>query len=181
MPRGRSGCSRSRRRRDFLDGRIARAAAPGRRAHGAVLDNVADIAFVLAATGAGAALGLVPWAAPLAIARRRSAAYALASVRRTRAAAAPARSRSGTRRGVANYALAGLVAGAVALPGAAWRGRCYARRAWWSSPSTWPRCSTASCRAGRLRRPPARATPGGGSTSPISAFITMNVRCAARL
>jgi phosphatidylglycerophosphate synthase len=105
---------------DFLDGRIARAVGRPTR-YGAVLDNVADIAFVLAATGAGAAAHLVPWAVPAAIALA-FAGYAAASARgRARGGAWDlARSRVGHAGGVLNYALAGLVAGAVALPGAAW-------------------------------------------------------------
>ena len=40
---------------DFLDGRLARATARPT-AHGALLDTVADVSFVLAATGSGAAI-----------------------------------------------------------------------------------------------------------------------------
>src|SRR5512145_2187196 len=50
---------------DFFDGILARRAGRPTR-HGAVLDTVADVAFVLAATGAAAALGLVPTAVPAA-------------------------------------------------------------------------------------------------------------------
>lgn len=100
---------------DFFDGILARRAGPT--SYGAVLDNVADIAVVLAANGAAAARGLVPLAAPLAIALAFGA-YALASVRR--ATVRPARSRLGHTAGVLNYALALLAAGAVAVPSPAW-------------------------------------------------------------
>ena len=105
---------------DFVDGRLARATG-GPTAHGALLDTVADVSFVLAATGGGAAIGLVPWAAPLAIVLA-VAAYALTSLRRSLHVGSwrLARSRIGHAAGVANYALAGLVAGALALPHPAW-------------------------------------------------------------
>lgn len=105
---------------DFVDGRLARATARPT-AHGALLDTLADVSFVLAATGGGAAIGLVPWAAPLAIVAA-VVSYALASLRRSTHAGAwcLARSRIGHAGGVANYALAGLVAGALALPHPAW-------------------------------------------------------------
>jgi len=104
---------------DFFDGRLARLSRAT--AHGALLDTVADVAFVLGATGGGAALGLVPWAAPAAIAAA-VAAYALASLRRSTREGAwrLARSRVGHAAGVVNYGLAGLVAGAVALPHPGW-------------------------------------------------------------
>jgi phosphatidylglycerophosphate synthase len=98
---------------DFVDGRIARAAGHPTR-HGAVLDNVADIAFVVAATSAGAVHGLVSWTAPLTMAAA-FAAYAVASVRGGERG--PSRSRVGHAGGVLNYALAGSIAGAVAWPG----------------------------------------------------------------
>jgi phosphatidylglycerophosphate synthase len=105
---------------DFLDGRLARATARPT-AHGALLDTAADVSFVLAATGGGAAIGLVPWAAPIAIVAA-VAAYALASLRRSTHAGTwrLARSRVGHAAGVANYSLAGLIAGALALPHPAW-------------------------------------------------------------
>lgn len=105
---------------DFLDGRLARATSRPT-AHGALLDTLADVSFVLAATGSGAAIGLIPWAAPLAIAAA-VVSYALASLRWSTQAGAwrLARSRVGHAGGVANYALAGLVAGALALPDPAW-------------------------------------------------------------
>jgi phosphatidylglycerophosphate synthase len=100
---------------DFFDGALARRGRGATR-HGAVLDNVADVAFVLAGTGAGAALGLVSWLAPLAIVVSFGA-YAVASLERT----ARARSELGHAGGVLNYALAGVVAGAAAFPGSGWR------------------------------------------------------------
>ena len=105
---------------DFVDGRVARATSRPT-AHGALLDTVADVTFVLAATGSGAAIGLVPWAAPLAIVAA-VASYALASLRRSTHVGSwrLARSRIGHAGGVTNYALAGLVAGALALPHPAW-------------------------------------------------------------
>ena len=99
---------------DFLDGVLARR-GHGATRHGAVLDNLADIAFVLAGTVAGATLGLVPRAVPVAIAVA-FAAYAAASVRGRQAA----RSAPGHAAGVLNYALVGLLAGAAVLPGRAW-------------------------------------------------------------
>ena len=105
---------------DFVDGRLARATG-GPTAHGALLDTVADVSVVLAATGGGAAVGLVPWVAPLAIVLA-VAAYALSSLRRSMRVGSwrLARSRLGHAGGVANYALAALVAGALALPHPGW-------------------------------------------------------------
>jgi phosphatidylglycerophosphate synthase len=105
---------------DFLDGVAARRGRGATR-HGAILDNVADIAFVLAGTGAGAALGLVPRAVPAAIAVSFTA-YALASIDRSarQRTWGVARSRLGHGAGVLNYALTGLIAGAAALPGRVW-------------------------------------------------------------
>jgi phosphatidylglycerophosphate synthase len=106
---------------DFLDGIVARRGR-GPTAHGAALDNIADIAFVLAGTGTGVALGLVPLAVPGTIGVA-FAAYALATVGlsahdgRWRLA----RSTLGHVGGVLNYALTGLIAGAVALPALPWR------------------------------------------------------------
>ncbi len=96
---------------DFLDGIVARRGTPT--PHGAVLDNVADVAFVLAASVTGAALGLVSWTAPVAIALAFGA-YAVASLKGSRRI--PARTTIGHAAGIANYALAGLIAGTVALP-----------------------------------------------------------------
>ncbi len=105
---------------DFFDGVLARHAGPPTR-HGALLDNTADIALVLAGTGTGAALGLVPWAVPAAIAVA-FAAYGVASIGTSarQGEVRLARSRVGHAAGICNYAIAGLIAGAVALPGAVW-------------------------------------------------------------
>jgi len=105
---------------DFLDGPLARRS--GRpTSHGAALDNVADIAFVLATLVAAAAHRLVSWAVPAAIVLAFGAyVVATAARREARGPLRPARSRLGHAGGVANYALAGLVAGALAVPGAAW-------------------------------------------------------------
>jgi phosphatidylglycerophosphate synthase len=105
---------------DFFDGVVARRGR-GPTAHGAVLDNVADIAFVMAANGTAAVLHMVPWAVPLAIASSFGV-YVLASATSTatHGTVRMARSSVGHAAGVLNYALAGLVAGAVALPGDAW-------------------------------------------------------------
>jgi len=106
---------------DFLDGIVARRGR-GPTAHGAVLDNAADIAFVLAGTGTGAALGLVPLAVPGAIAVAFGT-YALASFGLSARDGQwrLARSTLGHLAGVLNYALTGLVAGAAALPAMPWR------------------------------------------------------------
>ena len=99
---------------DFLDGIVARRGA-GPTAHGAILDNAADVAFVLAGTATGARLGLVPVAVPVAIVLA-VVAYAAASARRR----GPAYSAIGHAAGVLNYAITGLIAGAVAFPGRGW-------------------------------------------------------------
>lgn len=105
---------------DYADGPLARRA--GRpSAYGTVLDNVADVAFVLAGTATAASAGAVTWLVPAAIAGA-AIAYAAASLARTRAAGAPVRAYSaiGHAAGVCNYALVGGYAGSVALPGALW-------------------------------------------------------------
>lgn len=105
---------------DFFDGVVARS-GKGPTAHGAILDNVADLAFVMAASGTAAVLHLIPWVVPLAIASS-FAVYVIASATASAAQGTVrmARSSVGHAAGVVNYALAGLVAGAVALPGQAW-------------------------------------------------------------
>jgi phosphatidylglycerophosphate synthase len=105
---------------DWLDGPLARR-GPGPTRHGAVLDNTADIAFVLAGTVTGALLGLVSPAVPLAIAVA-FAAYVVASLAQStrRGAWRLARSRLGHAAGVLNYALTGLIVARTALPGRAW-------------------------------------------------------------
>lgn len=102
---------------DYVDGPLARRA--GRvSAHGGMLDNVADVGFVLSATIAGAARGLLWWPVPVSIALS-AGSYALASVATSRATGTPrlARSRLGHAAGVCNYVCAGSVATVVALPG----------------------------------------------------------------
>jgi phosphatidylglycerophosphate synthase len=105
---------------DYFDGPLARrrgTSSPG----GAILDNVADIAFVLAGLATAAALALISWVVPLSIALS-AGAYAAASVRHRTGGGAPplARSRLGHWAGVANYACLGAVAGAVTWPRPQW-------------------------------------------------------------
>lgn len=103
---------------DFVDGIVARRGRGGPTRHGAVLDNIADVAFVLAGTGTAAALGIVSPIVPAAIVMSVGA-YVAASARRTAAAAAVtlARSRFGHAAGVLNYAITGVIALALAFPG----------------------------------------------------------------
>ena len=75
---------------DLLDGPLARRLGGATR-HGAFLDSVADVLFVLGASSTGAALGLLSGWVPAAI----GVAFAA-------------------------YALAGLLAGSVALPSPSW-------------------------------------------------------------
>lgn len=105
---------------DWFDGALARrAGGPSR--HGAALDNAADLALVLGAGAAGAVVGLVPAAVPLAIAASFGS-YVLSSVTRSarRRAWQLARSRIGHAAGVLNYGLAILIGAVVAVPGPAW-------------------------------------------------------------
>ncbi len=104
---------------DYADGPIARRRGAVS-ARGAILDVVADVAFVLGGLVTAAALGLVTWVAPVAIVCS-VAGYALAS-RRLSQDGGPrlARSRVGHWAGVTNYACVGVVSGALALPGAWW-------------------------------------------------------------
>jgi CDP-diacylglycerol---glycerol-3-phosphate 3-phosphatidyltransferase len=103
---------------DYLDGPLAR-----RRnevsAVGAILDNVADVTFVLGGLTAAAALGMVPWLVPGSIALS-AGAYAAASARPRPRAAVLARSQLGHWAGVLNYVCLGLVTGSVALPDGRW-------------------------------------------------------------
>lgn len=103
---------------DYVDGPLARRAGTAG-ARGAVLDNLADIAFVLAGLATAVALGLVPWIVPASIALS-AGAYAIASLRARRGAPRLARSRIGHAGGVMNYVCLGVVAGAVAWPSPAW-------------------------------------------------------------
>jgi len=102
---------------DYLDGPLAR-----RRnevsAVGAILDNVADVTFVLGGLTAAAALGMVPWLVPGSIALS-AGAYAVASARPRRETVL-ARSRLGHWAGVLNYGCLGLVTGSLALPDERW-------------------------------------------------------------
>jgi phosphatidylglycerophosphate synthase len=103
---------------DYVDGPLARRRGPTR--HGALLDGLADVSFVLAGTATGVHLGLLPLVAPLAIAAAFTA-YALAALRRGGGKPAVVRTRVGHAAGVCNYVLAALVAAAVAWPRAAWQ------------------------------------------------------------
>jgi CDP-diacylglycerol--glycerol-3-phosphate 3-phosphatidyltransferase len=105
---------------DYLDGPLARRRGTSS-PRGAILDNVADVAFVLVGLATAAALGLVSWLVPVSIGLS-AAAYALASARRRAGDGAPrlARSRLGHWAGIANYACLGVAAGAVAWPGPSW-------------------------------------------------------------
>jgi phosphatidylglycerophosphate synthase len=105
---------------DYADGPLARRG--GRpSAYGTLLDNVADIAFVLVGTTTAAASGAIGWIVPAAIACSATA-YAVASLTRTCTTGTPVRAYSaiGHAAGVCNYALVGLYAGSVALPGDLW-------------------------------------------------------------
>ena len=95
---------------DYIDGPIARWSGTAS-ARGGVLDNLADVAFVLGGATAGAMLGLASWAAPAAIAASVTG-YVLASRRQTQSEVTLvlARSRLGHAAGVINYVLAGTLA-----------------------------------------------------------------------
>jgi len=104
---------------DYFDGPLARRRGTSS-PRGAILDNVADIAFVLAGLATAAALALISWVVPLSIALS-AGAYAAASMRRTGGAAPRlARSRLGHWAGVANYACLAVVTGALTWPGPQW-------------------------------------------------------------
>jgi phosphatidylglycerophosphate synthase len=103
---------------DYVDGPLARRRSETSLA-GAVLDNVADVTFVLGGLGAAAALGRVSWIVPLSIGLS-AGAYAAASARPRRETAL-ARSRLGHWAGVVNYVCLGLVSGSVAWPDDRWR------------------------------------------------------------
>ena len=105
---------------DYFDGPLARRRGTSS-PRGAILDNVADIAFVLAGLATAAALALISWVVPLSIALS-AGAYVAASARRRTGAGAPrlARSRLGHWAGVANYACLGVVTGAVTWPAPQW-------------------------------------------------------------
>jgi phosphatidylglycerophosphate synthase len=105
---------------DWIDGPIARRAGAETR-HGALLDSGADIVFVLVASGSGAASGRLSWIVPIAIAAAATP-YLVATLRRVRAHDPSPRAYSavGHAAGVCNSALAGLLAGSVALPAPSW-------------------------------------------------------------
>src|SRR4029453_893884 len=90
---------------DYVDGRLARRRGTTS-LRGAVLDNVADITFVLVGLTGAAALGLIPWVVPLSIALS-AGLYAVASMR-SHAGGAPPRRRVGHWGGGFKYACAGL-------------------------------------------------------------------------
>jgi len=106
---------------DLLDGPLARRLGSATR-HGALLDSLADVVFVLGAAFGGVALGLLSGWVPAAIAVAFGA-YALASVATEAGAAVRAYTRIGHAAGVCNYLLAGLLDDAelvvVVLNGAA--------------------------------------------------------------
>lgn len=105
---------------DYADGPLARRAGRAT-AYGVLLDSGADIAFVLIALSSSAAVGRISWVAPAAVASS-AAPYLVATLRGSRAQGGPIRAYSvvGHWAGICNYALAGLLAGSVALPAASW-------------------------------------------------------------
>jgi CDP-diacylglycerol--glycerol-3-phosphate 3-phosphatidyltransferase len=103
---------------DYVDGPVARRQGTVSRG-GAILDNVADIVFVLGGLATAAALGLVSWLVPASI-TCSAGGYAIASARAPSPGAGLARSRLGHWAGVCNYACLGLVSGSLALPGMVW-------------------------------------------------------------
>jgi phosphatidylglycerophosphate synthase len=105
---------------DYVDGPLARRAGAGT-GHGAVLDSVADVVFVLGGLGTAAAVGVLPWIVPGSVAAS-VAAYALASWRASRDAQGIrlARSRLGHAAGVMNFLCVGVVAARDLLPATPW-------------------------------------------------------------
>jgi CDP-diacylglycerol--glycerol-3-phosphate 3-phosphatidyltransferase len=103
---------------DYVDGPLARRRSEVSLA-GAILDNVADVTFVLGGLAAASALGLVSWIVPVSIGLS-AGAYAAASSR-PRQETALARSRLGHWAGVVNYVCLGVVTGSVAWPDDRWR------------------------------------------------------------
>jgi len=103
---------------DYVDGPLARRTGTPSR-HGPLLDNLADIAFVLGGLGTAAALGLVPWLVPGAI-LLAVVDYARAAFEASRGMvpARLARNRVGHVAGVLNYACLGVVCARLAWPGA---------------------------------------------------------------
>ena len=76
---------------------------------------------MLLALSSGALAGRLSWIAPLAVACSATP-YLVATLRRSRVEGGPVRAYSaiGHWAGICNYALAGLLAGSVALPDARW-------------------------------------------------------------
>lgn len=102
---------------DYADGPLARRSAQAT-ARGMMLDNVADIAFVLGGLATAAALGLVPWLIPGTV-MLSAVDYGrtLLEERRGVVRAGLARSGVGHAAGVLNYACLGVVCGRLAVPG----------------------------------------------------------------
>jgi phosphatidylglycerophosphate synthase len=102
---------------DYVDGPLARRSAQAT-ARGMMLDNVADVAFVLGGLAAAAAFGLVPWLVPGAVLLSVvDYGRTLLEERRGVVRAGLARSRVGHAAGVLNYACLGVVCGRLAMPG----------------------------------------------------------------
>lgn len=101
---------------DYVDGPIARRRGAVS-TRGALLDVVADVAFVLGGLVTATALGLIVWIVPASIVGSVGG-YVLASIRISRRVGPPrlARSTIGHWAGIVNWACVGVVAGAVALP-----------------------------------------------------------------
>jgi phosphatidylglycerophosphate synthase len=102
---------------DYLDGPLARRRNEVSLA-GAILDNVADVTFVIGGLAAAAAIGAIPWLVPGSVALS-AGAYAMASARPRRAAGL-SRSRIGHWAGVMNYLCLGVVTGSLAWSDARW-------------------------------------------------------------
>ena len=100
---------------DYLDGPVARRTGTATR-HGMLLDNAADIAFVLGGLGAAAALGLVPWLVPGAV-LLAVVDYARAALEeRNGVGRGLSRSSVGHAAGVVNYACLGVLCARLAWP-----------------------------------------------------------------
>ena len=99
---------------DYLDGPLARRTGMPS-AHGMLLDNAADIAFVLGGLGTAAMLGIVPWLVPGAV-LLAVADYARAALEAAHGvgSARTVRSRIGHVAGVVNYACLGVVCARIA-------------------------------------------------------------------
>lgn len=111
---------------DYVDGPLARRAGAGSgpgagSGHGAVLDSVADVVFVLGGLGAAAFAGTVPWVVPLSVVASVSA-YAVASWRASRQTSGVrlARNAAGHAAGVMNYLCVGVIAARDVLAPTPW-------------------------------------------------------------